>query len=123
MSQTASGQTDDTASQQSCSKSGPTIGGMCINWKVIGGLAAVGVGIWIMAPNLIAAAAPLLIFAICPLSMMLMMRGMSNNQNAPAAQQPGAPKDLAALKAEHARLTAELEAAQRSGGERAGLPQ
>ena len=123
MSQTASGQTDDTASQQSCSKSGPTIGGMCINWKVIGGLAAVGVGIWIMAPHLIAAAAPLLIFAICPLSMMLMMRGMSNHQSASPAQQPAAPKDLAALKAEHARLTAELEAAQGGGGERARLHQ
>lgn len=123
MAQTETGQTNDKTSQQACSKSGPTIGGMCINWKVIGGLAAVGVGIWIVAPNLIAAAAPLLLFAICPLSMMLMMRGMSNMQSASPAQQPAAPKDLAELKAEHARLTAELEAAQSAGGERARLHQ
>lgn len=122
MSQAPTDQTNDPPSQQACNKSGPTIGGMCINWRVVGGLAAVGVGIWVMAPNLIAAAAPLLIFAICPLSMMLMMRSMSNNQNASPAQQPGGSKDLAALKAEHARVTAELQAAQR-GDERAPLRQ
>lgn len=112
----------DSSSQPACSSSGLRIGGMCLNWRVIGGLAAVGAGIWVVAPNLIAGAAPLLILAVCPLSMMLMMRGMSGGQQArsnepsdgPTAPQPTAeasrPRDLAALKAEQARLTAELEA-------------
>ncbi len=95
---------------------------MCLNWKVIGGLAAVGLGIWVVAPNLVAGVVPLLIVAACPLSMLLMMRGMSGGQqnrdtersDSPTSPQPaaqtGRPRDLAALKAEHARLTAELEA-------------
>lgn len=52
------------------------LGGMCINWKVVAGLAVVGVGIWVVKPTLIGAALPLLILAACPLSMLLMMRGM-----------------------------------------------
>lgn len=50
----------------------------CINPKVIAGLAAVAVGVWMFAPEAFAAALPLLILAICPLSMigmMYMMRG------------------------------------------------
>ena len=49
---------------------------MCLNWKVIAGLAALGVGTYVVAPNLAAAAVPLLLLAICPLSMVLMMWGM-----------------------------------------------
>ena len=52
------------------------MGGMCFNWKVVAGLAAVGVGVWAVAPNLLGAALPLLIIAACPLSMFFMMRGM-----------------------------------------------
>lgn len=94
---------------------------MCLNWKVIGGLAAVGVGIWVFAPNLVAAATPLLFALACPLSMLLMMRGMSGgNQNRatstsdrPSGDAPPAQtRTLAELKAEHAHLTAELEAAE-----------
>lgn len=50
----------------------------CLNPKVIGGLAAVAVGVWAFAPGAFAAALPLLVVAICPLSMvgmMYMMRG------------------------------------------------
>lgn len=48
----------------------------CLNWKVIGGLTVVGLGLWLVAPNLLAAALPVLLLAVCPLSMMLMMRSM-----------------------------------------------
>ncbi len=63
--------------------------GMCLNWKVIAGLAVVGLGIWALAPGLAAAALPLLIVAACPLSMLLMMRGMQGGQCASRPQQTG----------------------------------
>ncbi len=50
---------------------------MCLNWKVLAALAAVGAGIYLWAPNLLAAALPLLILAVCPLSMVLMMGMMT----------------------------------------------
>lgn len=49
----------------------------CLNWKVLTGLAVVAAGIWIVQPKLIGAALPLLLLAACPLSMLLMMGGMS----------------------------------------------
>ena len=55
---------------------------MCLNWKVIAGLAALGVGTYVVAPNLAAAAVPLLLLAICPLSMVLMMWGMQRGGGA-----------------------------------------
>jgi hypothetical protein len=54
---------------------------MCLNWKVMAALAAVGAGIFIFAPNLAAAALPFLVLAICPLSMLLMMGAMNNMGN------------------------------------------
>jgi len=66
--------------------SGLSLFGMCLNWKVLAGLAVVGVAIWIVAPQFIWAALPLLILAACPLSMLFMMRGMSRNGNQTASQ-------------------------------------
>ena len=54
---------------------------MCLNWKVMAALAAVGVGIFTLAPGLAAAALPVLVLAICPLSMLLMMGAMNNIGN------------------------------------------
>ena len=51
---------------------------MCLNWKVVAGLAAVGVIVWAVAPQFLLGAVPLLIVAACPLSMLFMMRGMQN---------------------------------------------
>ncbi len=53
---------------------------MCLNWRVLAGLGAVGVGIYLVAPNLVAAALPILLLAVCPLSMLLMMKGMQGSQ-------------------------------------------
>ena len=53
---------------------------MCFNWKVLAGLAAVGVGIYVVAPGLVVGALPLLLFAACPLSMLLMAKGMGGMQ-------------------------------------------
>src|SRR6266550_2751301 len=49
--------------------------GMCLNWKVLAGLAVVGLLVLVVA-------LPLLLVAACPLSMLFMMRGMSGNGNA-----------------------------------------
>jgi len=60
---------------------------MCFNWKVVAGLAVVGVGVWAVKPELIGAALPLLLVAACPLSMLFMMRGMGGGQCASQPQQ------------------------------------
>ncbi len=44
----------------------------CLNPKVIGGLAAVGLVVWLLAPASGGVALPLLITLICPLSMGIM---------------------------------------------------
>lgn len=50
---------------------------MCLNWKVLAGVAAVGAGLFVFAPGLAATALPLLVLAICPLSMIFMMGTMN----------------------------------------------
>lgn len=82
---------------------------MCINKKVIAGLALAGVAIFAFAPHLIGAALPLLILAVCPLSMLVMMRMMSGGKSeSPAAE--GATDidaELSSLRSEVARLRAD----------------
>jgi Protein of unknown function (DUF2933) len=63
----------------------------CLNWKVIAGLAVVGLGVWVFEPGLMHAVLPLLIAAICPLSMLFMMRGMMAGQGAQQDQQMSQP--------------------------------
>jgi hypothetical protein len=55
---------------------------MCLNWKVLAGLAVVGLTVWVVAPQLVLAALPLLLVVVCPLSMLVMMRGMAGKRNA-----------------------------------------
>ena len=62
---------------------------MCLNWKVLVGMAVVGLGIWALAPDLLVRAIPLLILAVCPLSMVVMMRGMQAKDEARPHQEPG----------------------------------
>ena len=63
---------------------------MCLNWKVLVGLAVVGLAVWIVAPQLVLAALPLLLVAACPLSMLVMMGRMRGGQSAQANQPPAA---------------------------------
>lgn len=51
---------------------------MCFNKKVIAGLAVVAVGVVVFAPELLGRALPFLVLAVCPLSMVFMMRGMGS---------------------------------------------
>jgi hypothetical protein len=59
----------------------------CLDWKVVGGLAALGLAVWIIAPKLVWAALPVLVALACPLSMLLMMRGMGGRQRVIAPRQ------------------------------------
>ena len=91
---------------------------MCFDWRVVTGLAAGGVGIFLVAPGIAAAALPLLILAACPLSMMLMMKSMGGAGHEPppseAAHADGADRvtalrgELAELGRRQERLAAEL---------------
>ena len=89
--------------------------GMCFNWKVLVGLAAVGVGLFIVAPGYAAAALPLLLLAACPLSMvgmMFAMKRMGSNEHAdgelPAKTPEAMREQLASLQAEETRLEREI---------------
>ena len=88
----------------------------CADWRVVAILVAVGAGVAVFAPNLIAAAIPLLLIAACPLSMLVMMRTMGGQQsNASPKLDPGAVdrpaqlrEQLAATQLEQQRLEREL---------------
>ncbi len=60
--------------------------GRCLNWRVVAGLAAVGVIVLVVAPQFLWAALPLLIVAACPLSMLFMMRGMAASRSQASSQ-------------------------------------
>ena len=85
----------------------------CLNWKVIGALAAVGLGIYLVAPGVAAAAVPLLVLAVCPLSMLLMMRAMGSMgqcaTRADGASDQADADEVARLRAEVAALRAERQ--------------
>lgn len=80
---------------------------MCLNKKVIGGLAVAALAIFLVAPDAIGLALLLLIIAVCPLSMLVMMRSMSGSRAtscASAGRSRGVEDE-----AEIARLHAEVQ--------------
>ena len=66
---------------------------MCLNPKVLAGLAVVGVGVFLVAPQAALSILPLLLLAACPLSMLLMgkmmMGGGHETANQAAAAEGG----------------------------------
>lgn len=89
------------------------MGGMCFNWKVLAGLAAVGVGIYVVAPDMVVGALPLLLLAACPLSMLLMGRSMAGGQCSTQTQEPAPPERAGqpvAVQLTRAEQLAELKA-------------
>jgi Protein of unknown function (DUF2933) len=100
-----------------------SIFGMCYNWKVLAGLAAVAVGLFVVAPGLVLGALPLLFLAACPLSMLLMMRmgghgqGQAHDQTADTLPRVANPETtleqrIMALAEEQRRLESELQRRQ-----------
>jgi len=78
---------------------------MCLDKKVLAGAAVAAAAIYVLAPNLIGAALPVLVMAICPLSMLLMMKAMSRRDDAAEpARDNGADAELAELRREVAEL-------------------
>ena len=86
----------------------------CYDPRVIAALVAVGVGIFVVAPGAVAVAvaAPILFLAVCPLSMLVMMRTMGGMQPSdPTAAGSAAPSTAPAEQA--AELRVQLAAARR----------
>jgi hypothetical protein len=81
----------------------------CLNWKVIGALLVVGVGVWAVAPKLLIGVLPILLIGVCPLSMMLMMRSTGDHQGASARRTDGADGKGAAREESLADLKSQLE--------------
>lgn len=89
------------------------MGRLCFNWKLVAGLAAVGLGVWVLAPGLFAAALPLLILAACPLSMLFMARGMKGGQCSTQPEQASQPAGVRLTREEQlTELKAQLAIAQ-----------
>ena len=60
----------------------------CMNPKVLVGLAAVAVVLYLLAPNGALGELPLLILLVCPLAMVLMLWGMGRTGDTNAAPMP-----------------------------------
>ncbi len=102
----------------------------CLNPTVIAGLVVVAAAIWVFAPDAFTAALPVLVVAVCPLSMaamLLLMRDSGQDTStgsvtAESSPQPrswsGDPQgaEIAALRAQVADLQAQLAAAARRAG-------
>lgn len=82
---------------------------MCVNPKVLMGLAAVGIGVYLLAPGAFAAALPLLIIAVCPLSMVVMMTMMGRGSGGTPSARHGDPESEADVRAELVQLQARQE--------------
>ncbi len=92
---------------------------MCLNWRVGAAFAVVAGGIYLLAPSAFAAALPLLVVALCPLSMLLMMRAMGSG-SAKSCETPSNSTDtseeLAQLRAEVAELNRRQAGAEHGPG-------
>ncbi|MGI9049514.1 MAG: DUF2933 domain-containing protein [Rubrobacteraceae bacterium] len=88
---------------------------MCLNWKVLAGLAMLGIGIYAVAPELAAAALPFLLLAICPLSMVFMMKGMQGDDTKAPEAYAGLTRDerLDRLRTKQAGLAEQIGVLER----------
>jgi len=68
----------------------------CLNPKVLIGLAAAGVGVLLLAPDLISRAFPWLLPLVCPLSMLVMMGSMAKMGGTKDSAQTSTPNPAGA---------------------------
>lgn len=89
---------------------------MCLNKKVLAGLGIVAVGLLLLKPAWMVAALPLLILALCPLSMIFMMRGKGKmgSQGSSCSTGAGRQKTSASTTSETDQQIADLQAELRS---------
>jgi len=82
--------------------------GMCINKRVVLGVAAVALAVLAVSPRLLAGLTPVLVLAICPLSMVFMMRTMNRDSATcdTKSQKPENDSELAAGSGASERLGA-----------------
>jgi hypothetical protein len=85
---------------------------MCLNWKVLAGLAVAGVGMYFLASELALAALPILVLAVCPISMMLMMWSMRGTED----KESGLTSDerLARLREQQTALDEKIDALEQT---------
>jgi UPF0716 family protein affecting phage T7 exclusion len=86
---------------------------MCLNPKVLAGLAVMGGGVYLFAPGLLAEAVPILLLAVCPLSMLLMMWSMQHTHGQ-GQQTPQEPDGGPTREERIARLRAQAHPAENS---------
>lgn len=68
---------------------------MCLNWKVLAGLAIAGLGVALFAPGLFGRILPLLLLGACPVSMLVMMATMRQpTSRTPVPEDVWAPSRL-----------------------------
>lgn len=81
----------------------------CFNRNVLIGLGVVALGVLALQPGAIGAALPVLVLLACPLSMLVMMRGM-NRANAEPETSTAPDPEVVGLRSEVDQLRAELSA-------------
>jgi hypothetical protein len=99
----------------------------CLDWRVVSGIAALGIAVYLVNPAILAAAFPLMLIAVCPLSMILMMRAMASQPAQPKVSDPveraGQLRiQLAAAAREQQRLARELETVEAASLAPAAVP-
>ena len=80
---------------------------MCINKRVVAGLAVVAVAVFVLSPRLLGTIGPVLIMAACPLSMLLLMSRMAGREQS-SEEAAGGDRQVHELEEEVNRLKAEL---------------
>lgn len=82
----------------------------CINWQVAAVLVGVAVALYLAAPGFATAALPLLVFALCPLSMLVMALAMRGGMRGTASHAHVQEHDC---RAEESTIAGSLEAPER----------
>ncbi|MEO8633136.1 MAG: DUF2933 domain-containing protein [Chloroflexota bacterium] len=85
---------------------------MCLDPRVLAAMGVAGIAVWLIAPQAVLAALPLLLLAVCPLSMALLVWSMrGHGASDPTTRLGSLEREQAKLGEEIARARAELASA------------